>query len=103
MLSLATLLLSGLVAADCPNKLKPANAMNPAKGWTVQLVANSFNKPRGIHFDDNGGLLVVDSGAGVVHLSLKDDGDTCVYVDKHTTLVSSKDVSFPFSPSCTPH
>ena len=95
MMFVAALLL-GLAAAECLNKMKPAHTMKPAKGWTVQVVANGFNKPRGILFDDNDGLLVIDSGFGLVHLSLIDDDKTCLYVDKQNVLVASKDVSPPF-------
>ncbi|KAM3512606.1 hypothetical protein MY11210_003781 [Beauveria gryllotalpidicola] len=47
--------------------------------------------PRGIEFDKDGGLLVIDAGAGLVHLSLKDDGNMCVSVDSKSTLLASKE------------
>lgn len=86
--------LAGSASADCSNTLKVSYpAPVAAKGWTYQLVAQNFTKPRGIAFDKDGGLLVIDSGAGLVHLSLKDEGDTCVSVDQRKTLLESKDVS----------
>ncbi|KAK3177697.1 hypothetical protein K4F52_009545 [Lecanicillium sp. MT-2017a] len=91
----AALVLAGTAtAADCSNNLKvdyPAPVA--AKGWTYQLVAQNFTKPRGIAFDKDGGLLVIDSGAGLVHLKLKDDGDTCVSVDERKTLLESEDLN----------
>lgn len=93
--SSAALLLAGSASADCSNKLKvDYPAPTAAKGWTYQLVAQNFTKPRGIAFDKDGGLVVVDSGAGLVHLKLKDDGDTCVSVAERKTLLESKEVSF---------
>lgn len=92
----SALLLVGAVSADCSNKMAvDYPAPEAANGWTFQLVASGFKKPRGIQFDKDGGLLVVDSGSGLVHLSLKDEGDTCVSVDKKTTLIDSKEVHPP--------
>ncbi|KAM3555156.1 hypothetical protein MY1884_005731 [Beauveria asiatica] len=88
----SALLLAGAVSGDCSNKLAVSYpAPVAAQGWSYQLVANGFTKPRGIQFDHDGGLLVIDAGAGLVHLSLKDDGNTCVSVDKKTTLLASKE------------
>ena len=89
----AALLLAGSVSADCSNNLKvdyPAPVA--ADGWSYQLVAKDFNKPRGIAFDQDGGLLVVDSGNGLVHLTFSDEGDTCVSVDQRKTLLESEEV-----------
>ncbi|KAM3520685.1 hypothetical protein NHJ13051_006721 [Beauveria bassiana] len=90
----SALMLAGAVSGDCSNKLAVSYpAPVAAQGWSYQLVANGFTKPRGIQFDKDGGLLVIDAGAGLVHLSLKDDGNTCVSVDKKTTLLASKELN----------
>ncbi|KAH8709445.1 L-sorbosone dehydrogenase [Beauveria bassiana] len=90
----SALLLTGAVSGDCSNKLAVSYpAPVAAQGWSYQLVANGFTKPRGIQFDKDGGLLVIDAGAGLVHLSLKDDGNTCVSVDKKTTLLVSRELN----------
>ncbi|EJP67641.1 glucose sorbosone dehydrogenase [Beauveria bassiana ARSEF 2860] len=90
----SALLLTGAVSGDCSNKLAVSYpAPVAAQGWSYQLVANGFTKPRGIQFDKDGGLLVIDAGAGLVHLSLKDDGNTCVSVDKKTTLLASRELN----------
>lgn len=83
-----------LVLADaCPNTLKPKyGAPVVAGGWAYQVVANGFIRPRGIAFDQNGALLVIDSGAGIIRLGLADDGGTCVGVANQTTIVNSADV-----------
>lgn len=92
----SALLLAGAVSADCSNKLAVSYpAPEAAKGWSYQLVANGFKKPRGIEFDKDGSLLVIDAGAGLVHLSLKDEGNTCLSVGKKTTLIDSKEVHTP--------
>lgn len=63
-----------------------------ADGWSFSLVATGLTRPRSILFDSNGGLLVVQQGAGIVHLALTDGGDTCVEVAKKTSLVDSSAV-----------
>lgn len=102
LLPLLPLLLAGAGGASaasagsgsCSNTLKvdyPAPVA--ASGWSYRLVANGFTKPRGIVFDKDGGLLVVDSGEGLVHLTLKDEGSTCLSVGDKKTLISDKQVS----------
>ena len=44
-------------------------------------------------FDGSGNLLVVQQGAGIVHLEFNDDGMMCLDVAKKTYLVNSTDVS----------
>lgn len=85
---------SAAAADSCSNSLKVSYpAPVAADGWSYRLVANGFIKPRGILFDTDGALIVVDSGAGIFHLALTDDGGTCVSVDKQTTLVESEEVT----------
>lgn len=61
-----------------------------ADGWSYRLVANEFTKPRGMVFDNDGGMLLIDSGVGLVHLTLKDDGATCLSVTDKKTLVENE-------------
>jgi archaellum component FlaF (FlaF/FlaG flagellin family) len=44
-------------------------------------------------FDSNGGLLVVQQGAGIVHLEFTDSGSTCLEVAKKNYLINSTAVS----------
>jgi hypothetical protein len=44
-------------------------------------------------FDGSGNLLVVQQGAGIVHLEFNDDGMMCLDVAKKTYLVNSTAVS----------
>jgi glucose/arabinose dehydrogenase len=64
-----------------------------ADGWSYRLVAEGFTKPRGILFDSDGALLVVDSGVGLLRLTLRDNNGTCLAVDENTTLLENEDVS----------
>jgi glucose/arabinose dehydrogenase len=88
----SSLLVPGALAADsCANTLAvdyPAPVA--ADGWAYRLVANNFTKPRGIVFDNDGGMLLIDSGVGLVHLSLKDDGETCLSVTDKKMLVENE-------------
>ncbi|KAI9151918.1 L-sorbosone dehydrogenase [Paramyrothecium foliicola] len=79
---------TGAAQDSCSNTLSvdyPAPVA--AEGWSYRLVANNFTKPRGLVFDRDGGLLVIDSGVGLVHLTLQDDGATCLSVTEKKTLV----------------
>jgi glucose/arabinose dehydrogenase len=78
-----------LGATDCPSNLS-SSYPTPivADGWSFQLIATGLSSPRGILFDSNGGLLVVQQGAGVIHLTLSDDGNRCVEVLKTTILIN---------------
>jgi hypothetical protein len=55
-------------------------------------VAQGLTKPRGIIFDTAGNLLVVQQGAGIVHLAFNDGGTTCLEVAKNMTLIDSPSV-----------
>jgi glucose/arabinose dehydrogenase len=50
-----------------------------APGFRVQVVANGLRNPRGILFDEEGRLLVVEQGHGVSRLRLGGEGG-CVSV-----------------------
>jgi glucose/arabinose dehydrogenase len=93
--ALAAFLQMQLVFAQtCSNTLQPRYGPPVvAGGWAYRVLANGFTRPRGILFDQNGALLVVDSRVGIIHLSLTDNGGTCLSVARKTTLISSPDVS----------
>lgn len=64
-----------------------------ASGWEYRLVAQNLTRPRGILFDSDGALLVVDRGAGILRFEIEDNGGTCVSVGEPTTLTDDGDVS----------
>lgn len=83
-------------AAQCSNVLVPTyQAPVVAAGWQAQLITNGLKKPRSIAWDSAGGLLVLDSGNGIVRYTFKDNGDTCLEVATQNVLVNSPKVSSP--------
>ena len=93
-LALFTILLKAAIAATCSSTLKASYpAPIVADGWDAQLIVQGLKAPRGVLFDSNGGLLVVDQGAGVVHLQFTDNGSACLTVSKTTYLINSTLVS----------
>ncbi|KAH6610669.1 hypothetical protein Trco_000689 [Trichoderma cornu-damae] len=94
LLLLLLLLLGTSSAQSCSNKLSVTYpAPVAAGGWQYRLIANGFRSPRGIAFDDDGGLLVVDSGVGLRHLTLHDEGGTCLTVASSTTLIADENLN----------
>ncbi|KUJ20631.1 soluble quino protein glucose dehydrogenase [Mollisia scopiformis] len=86
-------ILSEIVSAITCN-LKPTYPTpSTSDGWQAQLVANELTSPRSILFDGSGNLLVVQSGAGIVHLAFDDGGSTCLDVSKKTFLVNSTELN----------
>ncbi|KAK4062752.1 CAZyme family AA12 [Trichoderma aggressivum f. europaeum] len=81
-------------AQTCSNKLNTTYpAPVAASGWEYRLIANGLTRPRGIAFDADGGLLVVQSGVGLTHLTLDDDGGTCLTVTSNTTLIADPNLN----------
>lgn len=73
------------VAQTCADVIVPTyTPPQVAAGWQAQLVANGYKKPRTIHVDGEGALLVLDAAVGVYHVTFKDNGGTCL------TLAGSK-------------
>lgn len=69
-----------------------------AAGWKAQLIATDLTRPRGMKFDSNGGLLVVQVTVGITHLTFEDGGGTCLSVKSTKALLEEGDgVSTPSS------
>lgn len=78
----------------CPTVLTPSyDAPVVARGWKAQLIATGLRRPRGIKFDSNGGLLVLEQGVGLSHLTFEDNGGTCLSVKTNTSVISDDEVS----------
>jgi len=61
--------------AACASPIAPQNgAPSVAPGFRVEVVANGLRDPRGIIFDREGGLLVVEQEHGVSRLSMTGNG-----------------------------
>lgn len=81
------------LATACSTVLAPAY-MPPtvSSGWTAQLVANGFTKPRTLAFDSSGALLILDSGVGVKRLTFADNGGSCLIPDTPVLVVNATSV-----------
>ncbi|KAK0742325.1 hypothetical protein B0T21DRAFT_434412 [Apiosordaria backusii] len=71
----------------CAISLTPSYEVKVAQGWTAHLLARNLGTARGIKLDDRGGLLVVSSQRGIIHLNVTDRASTCPYVINNTTVV----------------
>lgn len=99
LLPTSALLLSSSVvlaqtSANCTNSLS-VDYPEPvaADGWSYRLIAANLTRPRGIVFDTEGSLIVVDAGVGLVHISFDDDDGSCLHVRETKTLLENEDVS----------
>ena len=92
---IATLLLSsvygqaGAAKASCSPTLSASYAApSVADGYVARLVANGLTDPRGIKFDSQGALLVVESGFGITALNIVDAGKGCLRAGSRQTVIS---------------
>ncbi|KAF1835514.1 soluble quino protein glucose dehydrogenase [Decorospora gaudefroyi] len=68
-------------ASACASPIAPQHATpSVAPGFRVEVVANGLRDPRGIVFDGEGGLLVVEQEHGISRLRLTGEGP-CVRVE----------------------
>ena len=68
-------------APTCTTYIAPRNgAPLVAPGFRAEIVADGLRSPRGIMFDQEGGLLVVEQGHGISRLRLSDNNG-CVSVE----------------------
>lgn len=74
----------------------PSGKIRPsvASGYHYQVVATGLSRPRGIHFDNDGNLLVVESRSGgrVVAFTLDEDDDGCITASGPRTVTEDADV-----------
>lgn len=88
--------LLGLASAQSSCKLSPSGNVKPsvASEYKWQVVATGLARPRGIAFDNNGRLLVIQSGSGDLSAhTLAEDGGGCVTVNSSKTVVEGMSVS----------
>ena len=62
------------------------------KDYVSRSVVTGLSYPRGIVFDKNGHLLVVQSGEGVQALTMGDDGGSCVWMKSKKTVLDDSSV-----------
>ncbi|KAH8881416.1 soluble quino protein glucose dehydrogenase [Thozetella sp. PMI_491] len=81
-------------SSACPTVLTPSySAPVVGGGYTAQLIAGNLQRPRGILFDSNGALLVVQQGVGISHITFDDKGGTCLIAGQTTSLLDNKDLT----------
>jgi hypothetical protein len=94
----AALLLAGLPAALAQSSCSlPSLSMgiatpSMADGYAMRLVATGLSRPRGIIFDHNDRLLVVEQRQGISALTLNDQGGNCIGVSSTDTVVDDSSV-----------
>ncbi|KAK3316302.1 hypothetical protein B0H66DRAFT_576241 [Apodospora peruviana] len=74
--------------SNVPTASYPAPVV--ADGYNAQLIITGLSSPRGMIFDQKGALLVVEKGAGVTHITLQDNGGTCLSAGTTTRLIDDK-------------
>jgi glucose/arabinose dehydrogenase len=91
---LSSLLVVGTSLAQntCSGTFSETDPSIAAKGFTAYVVAKNLTNPRGIVFDKNGNLLVIEKFRGVTALKLQDEGN-CVRVESRTRVISDGTVS----------
>lgn len=78
----------------CSSTIAPQNAApSVAPGFRVEVVANNLTRPRSIHFDSEGALLVVEQNLGLKRLKLSGDGSCVRQIGDGENVVNNTDVS----------
>ncbi|RYP76507.1 hypothetical protein DL771_001741 [Monosporascus sp. 5C6A] len=76
---------------NCENVLTPSYSRPvPGSGWTARLIATELTNPRGMLFDSNNNLLVVEQRAGIRRLSFADGGDACLELTQNTWVLEDE-------------
>ena len=83
---------TSLAQKTCPGAFAETDSAAAAKGFTAYVIAKNLTNPRGIVFDNDGNLLVVEKFRGITALKMKDDGN-CISVESRTRVVSDGAVS----------
>ena len=73
--------------SSCPS---PSGSIRPsvASGYALQVFATGLSKPRGVAFDAQGHLLVVQQGPGTITSHTVSEDNGCVVAGDSTTVVS---------------
>ncbi|KAK4560445.1 hypothetical protein LTR86_005641 [Recurvomyces mirabilis] len=80
---------SSIAAASCSPTLTASYAApSVAEGYVARLVAQNLTTPRGIIFDSQGTLLVVEQSSGIVALNIVDSGKGCLSVGSRKTVIN---------------
>jgi glucose/arabinose dehydrogenase len=75
-------------ATACASTIAPKNAApSVAAGWRAEVVASGLSDPRGILFDAEGAMLVVEQGKGVSRVRLNEERGSCVRIEGEKEVV----------------
>jgi len=71
----------------CPS---PSGDIRPsvASGYSLQVVATGLSKPRGLVFDDEGHLLIVEQGSGTISSHVINEASGCVTAEDSSVVVA---------------
>lgn len=84
---------SSASASACSSTIAPQYGQpSVAPGWNVQVVASGLTDTRGIIFDSDDHLLVVQRGYGISSLTLTQDDGACVRAEggPHDVIVDER-------------
>lgn len=86
ILALTSILAFANAQSSCPS---PSGSIRPsiASGYSLQVVATGLSRPRGIAFDDQGHLLVVEQGSGTVSSHVVGEENGCITLGQSSTVV----------------
>ena len=94
-ITFSSLFFPSVAQTSCSQTLVPTRSIQPvvASGYQVALVATGLAKPRSIHFDTEGNLLVVEADTGGISaLTLNDQGGICLSVSSKATVLDNLEV-----------
>lgn len=84
---------SAQYSSSCSSTLTASHAApSVAEGYAARLVATNFTAPRGIKFDTNGTLLVVEQGVGITALEIIDLGGDCLSAGTRKQVINDVSV-----------
>jgi glucose/arabinose dehydrogenase len=85
---------SSPASTACPSTLTGDYAApSVASGYAARLIATGLTSPRGIKFDTEGNLLVVEEGVGIAALRLSNDSGSCVTVVSQDTIIPDESLN----------
>lgn len=86
-MALAPLLSSTNAQSACPS---PSGSIRPsvASGYSLQVVATGLSEPRGLAFDNDGHLLVVEQGTGTISSHVISEANGCVTARDSSVVVA---------------
>ncbi|OLN91632.1 L-sorbosone dehydrogenase 2 [Colletotrichum chlorophyti] len=92
--AVAVVAATAVMAQECADIINPSyNHPQVAPGWQAQLVATGYKKPRTVHVDSEGALLVLDAAVGVYRVTFQDNGGTCLKLTESKLLVNNTRLS----------